>query len=55
MRRSPVEYTVIFRHDENGARFRLKDVPTESDDVLWAVINDMRAAAEAIEATIRDR
>lgn len=45
LKKEPVEYTVVFRHDENGMTFSVNDVQDSKQDRL-AVGRDLERAAK---------
>lgn len=49
LRKKAVEYTVIFRHDENGLSFCVYDVDDTKRDRL-AVARDLESAAKSLRS-----
>lgn len=45
LKKQPIEYTVVFRHDENGMSFSVNDVE-DSPHARLAVARDLEQAAK---------
>ena len=50
LRSKPVEYTVIFRHDEKGFSFIVYDIQDTKKDRL-AVARDLESAVESLKTS----
>jgi hypothetical protein len=48
LRKTPIEYTVTFHHDENGMSFTINDIQDAKKDRL-AVARDFEAAAYSLK------
>lgn len=47
LKKQPIEYTVVFRHDENGMSFSVNDVE-DSPHARMAVARDLEQAAKLV-------